>query len=67
MSMEVGLSLSLAANVLLVASMYKYKYKLRSAVHLLIEVGAGRAEVIDLGDRVAVKHKVIKTDNNVTL
>lgn len=67
MTMEVGLSLSLAANVLLVASMYKYKYKLRTAVRLLIEVGAGRAEVIDLGDRIAVKHKLIETDNNVTL
>jgi len=62
MTMEVGLSLSLAANVLLVASMYKYKYKLRRAVHLLIEVGAGRAEVTDLGDRIAVKHKIIHND-----
>jgi len=28
-------------------------------------VGAGRAEVIDLGDRIAVRHKII--DNDVTL
>ena len=65
MSMEIGLSLSLAANVLLVASMYKYKYKLRTAVRLLIEVGAGRAEVIDLGDRVAIKHKVIVDEDQL--
>ena len=63
--MEVGLSLSLAANVLLVASMYKYKYKLRTAVRLLIEVGAGRAEVIDLGDRVAIKHKAIVDEDQL--
>ena len=62
MTMEIGLSLSLAANVLLVASMYKYKYKLISATRSLIEVGAGRAEVIDLGDRIAVRHKVIQDD-----
>ena len=65
MSMEVWLSLSLAANVLLVVSMYKYKYKLRTAVRLLIEVGAGRAEVIDLGDRVAIKHKVIVDEDQL--
>jgi len=62
MSMEIGLSLSLAANVLLVVSMYKYKYKLIRAIHSLIEVGAGRAEVVDLGDKIAIRHKVIKTD-----
>ena len=65
MTMEAGLSLSLAANLLLVASMYKYKYKLRTAVRLLIEVGAGRAEVIDLGDRVAIKHKVIVDEDQL--
>lgn len=65
MTMEIGLSLSLAANVLLVASMYKYKYKLRRAVHLLIEVGAGRAEVTDLGDRISIKHKVIVDEDQL--
>ena len=67
MTMEIGLSLSLAANVLLVASMYKYKYRFSRAVHSLIEVGAGRAKVINLGDRIAVRHKLIHDDEVNTL
>ena len=59
MEMAIILSLSLSANVMLIAALLKSKRKLRSATYSLIEVGEGRAEVVDLGDRIAVRHKVI--------
>ena len=62
MEMAIILSLSLSANVMLVVALLKSKGKLMRATHSLIEVGAGRAEVIDLGDRIAVKHKLIHDD-----
>ena len=62
MEMAIILSLSLSANVMLIASLVKSKRKLMRATHSIIEVGAGRAEVIDLGDRIAVRHKLIQAD-----
>lgn len=62
MEMAIILSLSLSANVMLIAALLKSKRKLRSATYSLIEVGEGRAEVIDLGDRIAVRHKLIQDD-----
>lgn len=67
MEMAIVLSLSLSANVMLIASLVASKRKLMRAVHSLIEVGAGRAEVTDLGDRIAVKHKLIHDDEVNTL
>jgi hypothetical protein len=67
MEMAIVLSLSLSANVMLIAALLKSKRKLMRATHSLIEVGAGRAEVIDLGDRIAVRHKLITNEDNVTL
>jgi len=67
MEMAIVLSLSLSANVMLIASLVASKRKLMRAVHSLIEVGAGRAEVTDLGDRIAVKHKLIHDDKVNTL
>jgi len=67
MEMAIVLSLSLSANVMLIASLVVNKRKLMRAVHSLIEVGAGRAEIIDLGDRIAVKHKLIHDDEVNTL
>ena len=67
METAIVLSLSLSANVMLIASLVANKRKLMRAVHSLIEVGAGRAEVIDLGDRIAVRHKLIHNEDNVTL
>ena len=67
MEMAIVLSLSLSANVMLIASLLASKRKLMRAVHSLIEVGAGRAEIIDLGDRIAVKHKLIHDDEVNTL
>ena len=59
------LALSAAANIILMVKLVKAKYKLRGAVHSLHEVGAGRAEVIDLGDRIAVRHKVIVDEDQL--
>ena len=62
MEMAIMLSLSLSANVMLIAALVKTKSRLRRAVHSIVEVGEGRAEVIDLGDRIAVRHKLIHDD-----
>lgn len=62
MEMAIVLSLSLSANVMLIAALVKTKSRLRRAVHSIVEVGEGRAEVVDLGDRIAVRHKLIQND-----
>jgi hypothetical protein len=61
------LALSAAGNILLVYKLLKAKSRLRRAVHSIVEVSEGRAEVVDLGDRIAVRHKLIQNEDNVTL
>jgi len=60
------LALSAAGNVVLVLAWLRARAQLGRAVHSLVEVGEGRAEITRVANGIAVTHKIIK-EENVTL
>ena len=56
------LALSLAGNIILGFAFIGAKSKLERAIHSLIEVGEGRAEISRVAGGIAVTHKIIKDD-----
>lgn len=56
------LALSLAGNIILGLAFIRASARLERAVHSLIEVGEGRAEISRVAGGIAVTHKIIKDD-----
>jgi len=56
------LALSAAGNVVLALAWLRARAQLGRAVHALVEVGEGRAEITRVANGIAVTHKIIKND-----